>query len=122
MGPRVPASVGAPTRPLEVLRDTGYFKYIYENHMGHHVLGGQANYNVCCPLTDHIKGTYVKTEDWKLKMRPLPANAEVRGPPVPPLSNGGVPQLPSIEEYKALQQLQKQMKDLDGEKPAAVAN
>ena len=89
--------------------------------MGHHVLGGQANYNVCCPLTDHIKGTYVKTEDWKLKMRPLPVNAQVRGPPVPPLSNGGVPQLPTIEEYKALQQLQKQMK-ANGKAPAAVAN
>jgi len=104
------------------LLESAYGRFIYENHMGHHVLGGQANYNVCCPLTDHLKGTYVKTEDWKLKMRPLPVNAEVRGPPVPPQSHGGVPQLPTIEEYKALHQLQKQMRALDGEKVAAVAN
>jgi len=102
--------------------ESAYGRYIYENHMGHHVLGGQANYNVCCPLTDHVLGTYVRTEDWKPKMRPLPLNAVVRGPPVPPLSNGGVPQLPTIEEYKALQQLQKQMKERNGEKVAAVAN
>uniref|UniRef100_A0A7S2J0K2 Uncharacterized protein n=1 Tax=Haptolina brevifila TaxID=156173 RepID=A0A7S2J0K2_9EUKA len=102
--------------------ESAYGRYIYENHMGHHVLGGQANYNVCCPLTDHLLGTRVPTEDWKHKMRPLPVNAVVRGPPVPPKSNGGVPQLPSIEEYKALQQLQRQMKELNGEKPQAVAN
>jgi hypothetical protein len=101
--------------------ESRYGRYIYENHMGHHVLGGQANYNVCCPLTDHIKGTYVKTEDWQPKMRPLPVNAEVRGAPVEPVTHGGVPQLPTIEEYKALQLLQKQMKE-DGRAPAAVAN
>ena len=37
--------MGAPSRPLEGLRNTAYFKYIYENHQGHHVLGGQCNYN-----------------------------------------------------------------------------
>jgi hypothetical protein len=104
------------------LLESAYGRYIYENHMGHHVLGGQANYNVCCPLTDHLLGTYVPTEGWRHKMRPLPANAVVLGPPVPPLSNGGVPQLPTIKEYKALQQLQRQMKELNGGKPEAVAN
>merc|ERR1719487_1108637 len=106
----------------EWLLQTRYAHYIFENHMGHHVLGGQANYNVCCPLTDHLLGTYVPTDGWKHKMRPLPVNAVVRGPPVPPLSNGGVPQLPMIEEYKALQQLQRQMKERNGEKVEAVAN
>ena len=57
--PEVPSSVGAPSAPLAALRNTAYFKYIYENHQGHHVLGGQCNYNVCCPLTDHLLGTYV---------------------------------------------------------------
>jgi hypothetical protein len=56
--PAVPLSVGAPSRPLEPLRDTAYFKYIYENHQGHHVLGGQCNYNVCCPMTDHLVRAY----------------------------------------------------------------
>ena len=105
--PRVPVSVGAPTRPLEPLRDTAYFKYIYENHQvrvrvwpnpnpnpnpnptpsptptptpnpnptphqGHHVLGGQCNYNVCCPLTDHLLGTYVAPEVWSKRMRAVP--------------------------------------------------
>jgi len=70
--PRVPVSVGAPTRPLEPLRDTAYFKYIYENHQGHHVLGGQCNYNVCCPLTDHLLGTYVVPEVWSKRMRAVP--------------------------------------------------
>ena len=46
--------------------------------MGHHVLGGQCNYNVCCPGADHLLGTYVPTEEWQPKMRPLPLNAEVR--------------------------------------------
>ena len=45
--------LGAPSWPLEGLRDTAYFKYIYENHQGHHVLGGQANYNVRTPSAAH---------------------------------------------------------------------
>ena len=53
--------------------------------MGHHVLSGQCNYNVCCPMTDHLLGTYVPTEVWQTKMRPLPANAQVRGPVVEPM-------------------------------------
>ena len=41
--PDVPFRVGAPSSWLAPLRNTKYFKYIYENHMGHHVLGGQCN-------------------------------------------------------------------------------
>ena len=46
--------------------------------MGHHVLGGQCNYNVCCPMADHLLGTYVPTDVWSARMRPLPPNAETR--------------------------------------------
>jgi len=93
--PAVPASFGAPSWPLERLRNTAYFKYIYENHQGHHVLGGQCNYNVCCPLTDHLLGTYVKPATWAKKMRAVPgADATERwGVPVEP---SGVPQAPII--------------------------
>eukprot|EP00966_Prymnesium_polylepis_P101917 2360374-Prymnesium_polylepis.2 len=67
--------------------------------MGHHVLGGQCNYNVCCPMTDHLLGTYVPSSEWQTKMRPVPANVVVRGSVVAPQSFGGVPQLPTLEEY-----------------------
>ena len=98
--PRVPVSVGAPTRPLEPLRDTAYFKYIYENHQGHHVLGGQANYNVCCPLTDHLLGTYVPVSKWAPRMRAVPAEGSVErwGMPLEP---AGVPQAPIAGGYVA---------------------
>jgi hypothetical protein len=95
--PPVPASIGAPSKwPFKLdqrLLNTAYFKYIYENHQGHHVLGGQCNYNVCCPLTDHLLGTYVKPETWSKKMRkvPGPDASERWGWPVEPK---GVPQAP----------------------------
>ena len=57
---------------------------------------------MCCPTTSPSSnpltlpltraptpnqlGTYVPTEVWQTKMRPLPANAEVRGPVVEPKS------------------------------------
>jgi len=93
--PDVPASYGAPGTWLAKLRNTPYFKYIYENHQGHHVLGGQCNYNVCCPLTDHLLGTYVTAETWSKKMRkvPGPDATERWGVPVEPK---GVPQAPII--------------------------
>lgn len=97
--PMVPANVGVPSHLLaEKLRDTAYFKYIFENHMGHHVLGGQCNYNVCCPLTDHLLGTYVKTSEWKKRMRAIPEHAETRGAVV---AFDGVPAPPSWAEAKA---------------------
>ena len=99
-GPRnVPLSVGAPSKPLEGLRNTAYFKYIYENHQGHHVLGGQVNYNVCCPGTDHLLGTYCPPAVWTRKMRAVPGpDGERWGIPVEP---AGVPQAPIIAAGRA---------------------
>lgn len=98
--PDVPLSYGAPGFLLKGLRDTGYFRYIYENHQGHHVLGGKANYNVCCPLTDHLVGTYVPSKEWVKKMRSVPDSitAPRWGAPVEP---SGVPQAPVIQRGMA---------------------
>jgi hypothetical protein len=103
----------------EWLLGTRYAHWIYENHMGHHVLGGQCNYNVCCPLADHLLGTYVPTAQWQPKMRPLPLRAEVRGPVVSPAH---VPQLPTREDYEAIKLLQRQMREQSGVAPVAIAN
>jgi len=107
----------------EWLIGTRYAHWIFENHMGHHVLGGQCNYNVCCPMTDHLLGSYVPTAEWQPKMRPLPANAQTRGPVVAPAN---VPQLPTREEYEATRLLQRQMRESagggGGTAPAAIAN
>merc|ERR1719201_3208940 len=98
--PEVPFSVGAPSSWLKWMRNTWVFKYMYENHQGHHVLGGQCNYNVCCPLTDHLLGTYVPVAVWTKKMRAVPGpDATQRwGVPVEP---AGVPQAPIIGAGKA---------------------
>lgn len=116
----------------EWLLESAYGRYIYENHMGHHVLGGQCNYNVCCPLADHLLGTRVSTAEWRQKMRPLPENAQVRGPVMAPLSHGGVPKLPTREQYaeERTRQLQSSRTQQPGAgsgqgreaAPAAVAN
>ena len=128
--PPVPASVGAPSAPLAGLRNTAYFKYIYENHQGHHVLGGQCNYNVCCPLTDHLLGTYVPTrappsrtaivgptrahkqahpraflpfasaDVWSKKMRAVPGPDATERWGVP-VEPSGVPQAPVIAKGRA---------------------
>merc|ERR1711920_94523 len=101
--PDVPASVGAPSSWLTSLRNTAYFRYIYENHQGHHVLGGQANYNVCCPMTDHLLGSYVPSSIWTKRMRavPGPDATERWGVPVEPV---GVPQAPIIAAGQASKQ------------------
>ena len=98
-----PLSVGAPSKWLAGLRNTPYFRYIYENHQGHHVLGGQANYNVCCPGTDHLLGTFVPTNVWTKRMRavPGPDATERWGVPVEP---AGVPQAPVIGEGMATEE------------------
>lgn len=76
--PMVPLGKGPPSEWLASLRSSSYFRYLHQNHQGHHVVGGQANYNVCCPLVDHLVGTYVKEEVWRPQMvaRKLP-NSEV---------------------------------------------
>lgn len=93
--PPVPSRYGVPSFLLTKLRDSAYFKYIYENHQGHHVLGGQCNYNVCCPGFDHVVGTYLPSDVWQKKMRavPGPDATERWGVPVEPK---GVPQAPII--------------------------
>jgi len=63
--PDVPMFEGAPSSLLAKFRNSAYFKYLYQNHEGHHVIGGQGNYNVCCPLTDHVVGTYVEENVWR---------------------------------------------------------
>jgi sterol desaturase/sphingolipid hydroxylase (fatty acid hydroxylase superfamily) len=101
--PDVPASVGAPSWVLGFLRKTPYVRWIYKNHQGHHVLGGQCNYNVCCPLADHILGTYVPATEWSKKMRavPGPDATERWGTPIEP---AGVPQAPIIAEGMATEE------------------
>lgn len=97
--PSVPLSVGAPSSVLERMRESAYFRWIYENHQGHHVLGGQKNYNVCCPLADHVLGTYVPTEVWSKKMRAVPGpEVERWGTPIEPK---GVPKPPVIAKGMA---------------------
>lgn len=67
--PEVPLRHGAPSWVLAPLRGTWFFRYLYQNHEGHHVLGGKANYNVCCPGTDHLVGTYVREAAWRPESR-----------------------------------------------------
>ena len=54
---------------------------------------------VCCPLTDHLLGTYVPTATWVKRMRKVPGpEGERWGIPVEPK---GVPQAPIIAAGKA---------------------
>lgn len=51
---------GVPGWSMAALRSTGFFRYLHHNHEGHHrAFGAHGNYNVCCPLADHMFGTYV---------------------------------------------------------------
>lgn len=70
--PDIGIAKGMPARVMRSLRHSWYFNYLYQNHEGHHVLGGQKNFNVACPLFDHLCGTYVKEEKWR-PMAKLPA-------------------------------------------------
>jgi hypothetical protein len=63
--PDVPLNVGLPSAWLAGLRRTAYFKYLYQNHEGHHVVGGVGNFNVACPLTDHLVGSYHSEGSWR---------------------------------------------------------
>ena len=33
------------------------------------MIGGKGNYNVCCPLTDHLVGTFVPEREWRPRAR-----------------------------------------------------
>jgi len=74
--PTVPLSWGPPSEVFAFLRGSAYFRWIYTNHEGHHVAGGLKNYNVCCPGTDHLLGTYMPQEEWLPMVRPRPVPAE----------------------------------------------
>jgi len=80
--PDVPIVEGLPSSWLESLRGSNYFRYLYQNHEGHHVGGGQCNYNVCCPLMDHLIGTYVEEEVWRPRAK-LPEREQRRPQYVP---------------------------------------
>lgn len=76
--PDVPLSEGAPSFVLAWMRDTPYFRYLHDNHAGHHVSGGRTNYNVACPLFDHIIGTFQATAVWKENLAKKELAAELR--------------------------------------------
>lgn len=65
----VPMGAGAPSSLLKGLRGSWYFDYLFKNHQGHHVSGGRTNYNVACPLVDHLVGTYETPKVWMETMR-----------------------------------------------------
>jgi hypothetical protein len=50
------AGFNFPAEVSKTLRKTTYYKWLYQNHVGHHVMSGRVNYNVCCPLFDHVVG------------------------------------------------------------------
>lgn len=62
-------SEGPPARFFAKFRSSMFFKWLYQNHEGHHVLGGLKNYNVCCPGFDHLLGTYVEEKNWRPKVK-----------------------------------------------------
>ena len=74
--PDVPLKIGPPSDWFSKLSNTKVFKFLYQNHEGHHVLGGLANYNVCCPGTDHLVGSYVAEKVWRPKMKDVGPNRE----------------------------------------------
>mmetsp|Transcript_11132 Transcript_11132/g.18903 ORF Transcript_11132/g.18903 Transcript_11132/m.18903 type:complete len:306 (+) Transcript_11132:1-918(+) len=76
--PEVPLSAGVPSLWLAGLRNSWYFRYLYQNHEGHHVAGGQANYNVACPLVDHLVGTYQKQASWRPRVDAFLAKKEAK--------------------------------------------
>mmetsp|Transcript_23181 Transcript_23181/g.50110 ORF Transcript_23181/g.50110 Transcript_23181/m.50110 type:complete len:163 (+) Transcript_23181:830-1318(+) len=69
MLPDVPMSVGFPSKVLKPFNDSWFFSYLRENHVGHHVASGLANYNVCCPGMDFVLGTAMKKSEWAPKVR-----------------------------------------------------
>lgn len=76
--PEVPLKVGFPSTWLAGLRNTRYFKYLYQNHEGHHVAGGQSNFNVACPAVDHLVGTYIKQDTWRPRVDAFLAKEEAK--------------------------------------------
>ena len=71
----VPSARGAPSSWLKALRGGAYFNYLYDNHRGHHISGGRTNYNVACPLVDHLVGSYETKAVWTVTMLQKAENA-----------------------------------------------
>jgi len=67
--PDIPMRDGVPSSWLAWARSSRFFKFLYVNHEGHHVIGGKGNYNVCCPLTDHLVGTFIPEKQWRPRAR-----------------------------------------------------
>jgi sterol desaturase/sphingolipid hydroxylase (fatty acid hydroxylase superfamily) len=67
--PDVPSSYGLPSWVLRPWRESKLFDMLRENHAGHHVMSGRANYNVCCPGFDHILGTFTPEAEWRPQVR-----------------------------------------------------
>ena len=65
----VPLSIGPPSSIFARFTNNRFFRFLYLNHQGHHVLGGTCNFNVCCPGADHLFGTYVEESVWRRKMK-----------------------------------------------------
>ena len=65
----IPLKEGPPANLFASFRNSKIFRFLYLNHQGHHVVGGQGNYNVCCPGVDHLVGTYVKESTWRPRMK-----------------------------------------------------
>jgi len=61
---------GPPGKLLSCYRNSKLFKFLELNHVGHHVVGGLGNYNVCCPGMDHVFGTWVPEKVWRTKVDP----------------------------------------------------
>lgn len=59
---------GAPSSVFAWMRGSWYFNYLYDNHKGHHISGGRTNYNVACPLVDHLVGTYETKKEWTARL------------------------------------------------------
>ena len=60
---------GVPSSWLAWARSSWFFRFLYTNHEGHHVVGGRGNYNVACPGTDHLVGTFIKEAAWRPRCR-----------------------------------------------------
>jgi len=60
---------GVPASLLAWARGTRFFRFLYVNHEGHHVVGGKGNYNVACPGTDHLVGTFIPEKVWRKRVR-----------------------------------------------------
>jgi len=73
--PDVPASIGLPSSVFAPFRGSPVFEFLRKNHVGHHVVSGKVNYNVCCPGMDQIVGTYMTEEQWTPKIRVREAKA-----------------------------------------------